>query len=146
MHRQSLGSPASKLHIHGGANDDDTHEPKRHINFEDDDDNNNIKALKTHRLSLSPSPTTQKFIHLIPIFTLLCFLVLYVFSHNPSQSDLAQFNGFKKRYSPHFDSAAEMNGIQQYMEAEKGDILAIGRLRNLREIPKSRVHRKFGDF
>lgn len=49
------------------------------------------------------------------------------------------------------DSAAEMNDIRQYnMEVERGDLLAIGSLRNLQEIgkesPKSRPPRKFADF
>ncbi|XP_028754646.1 uncharacterized protein LOC114714119 [Neltuma alba] len=144
MQRQSLGSPSSKLHLHGSPKEAplSPQEPKRRL--EVDDDNN-----KTHRLSISPSPAPNKFIHLIPILTLLCFFILYLFSHSPSQSDLAQFNGFK-RSSSHFDSAVEMNDIQKYIKVERGDVLAIRSLRNLREIgkqsQKSRPHRKFADF
>ncbi|KAK4261476.1 hypothetical protein QN277_004467 [Acacia crassicarpa] len=144
MHRQSLGSPSSQLHLHGSPKEApfSPQEPRRRL--EVDDDNN-----KAHRLSLSSSPAPNKLIHLIPVLTLLCFFILYLFSHSPSQSDLAQFNGFK-RSSSHFDSAAEMNDIQKYMNVERGDVLAIRSLRNLREIgkpsEKSRPHRKFADF
>ncbi|KAG2676680.1 hypothetical protein I3760_12G064600 [Carya illinoinensis] len=97
MHRQSLGSPATKLHGHGGAKDDTliVEDPKRGGGGDDDYE---YKALKPRRLSLSsPTPLRpEKFVHVIPLLTLLCFLILYLCSHSPSQSDLAQFNGFKR--------------------------------------------------
>ena len=69
MHRQSLGSPSPKL-------------PKLETLVTDEDD-----APKPHRLSLSPPPPPpHKFVHLIPVLTLLCFFVLYLFSHTPSPS------------------------------------------------------------
>ncbi|KAB2606094.1 hypothetical protein D8674_005811 [Pyrus ussuriensis x Pyrus communis] len=61
--------------------------------YEDDEDH---KASKPHRLSSPPSIAPHKFIHVIPILILLCFLILFLFSHIPSKSDLAQFNGFTK--------------------------------------------------
>jgi hypothetical protein len=84
MHRQSLGSPSSKLHLHGitdAGNTLITDEPP-----------------KPHRLSLSPPSTPHKFIHLIPILTLFCFFILYFFSHTPSPSDLDHFTGFKRHH------------------------------------------------
>ncbi|KAI4328040.1 hypothetical protein L6164_020436 [Bauhinia variegata] len=155
MHRQSLGSPSSKFPIHGGAKEENlvAEETKRrdsvsssfHVDY--DDDNNN-KAPRNHRLS-SPPPRPEKLIHLIPILTLICFIILYLFSHSPSQSDLAQFNGFKHP-SKHIDSAVELNHIRQYIDVKRSDVLPIRGMRNLQEIarnsPKSRPHRKFADF
>ncbi|KAE8727418.1 Detected protein of unknown function [Hibiscus syriacus] len=105
MHRQSFGSPSSKLRIHGGEENSIADDQKRQLIIHDDDDDG--KDIKPRRLSFSPSslsPTSpsftsltkpEKLIHLIPVLTLLCLLILYLNSHSPSQSDLAQFNGFK---------------------------------------------------
>ena len=130
MQRQSLGSPVSKLHGHGGGAQDSTL-ISDDLNHKDDHyDDEDHKATKPHRmslsLSLSPPPKPEKFVHVIPILTLLCFFILYLFSHSPSQSgtlyqrpplllpfsfiksspsifffclfvsDLAQFNGFRR--------------------------------------------------
>ncbi|KAG2680324.1 hypothetical protein I3843_11G096200 [Carya illinoinensis] len=149
MHRQSLGSPVSKLHGHGGAKDDTliVEEPKRNDDLYDDNDDEEYKASKPHRLSLSPPPPMPaKYVHFIPLLTLLCFLILYLCSHNPSQSDLAQFHGFK-RPAKHID---EINDVDRFIDLQKGDVLAIRSLRNLQELekrsPKSRSHRKHADF
>ncbi|XVF13666.1 hypothetical protein REPUB_Repub08aG0227600 [Reevesia pubescens] len=157
MQRQSLGSPSSKLHIHGGEESSVTEDQKRRVIIDDDDDR---KETKPRRLSFSPSslsstssltishPKPEKLIHLIPVLTLLCFLVLYLASHSPSQSDLAQFNRFKHR-SKHLDSS-EINDVGRFIEFRRGDVLAIRSLRNLQEldkyVPKSRPHRKIADF
>ncbi|KAG2676681.1 hypothetical protein I3760_12G064600 [Carya illinoinensis] len=150
MHRQSLGSPATKLHGHGGAKDDTliVEDPKRGGGGDDDYE---YKALKPRRLSLSsPTPLRpEKFVHVIPLLTLLCFLILYLCSHSPSQSDLAQFNGFK-RPAKHIDHPTEINDVERHIELQKGDVWAIRSLRNLRELgkrsPKSRSHRKLADL
>ncbi|CAI8588211.1 unnamed protein product [Vicia faba] len=124
MHRQSLGSPSSKLHLHGVITAADTlitEEPP-----------------KPHRLS-SPPPTPHKFIHLIPILTLFCFFILYFFSHTPSPSDLDHhFTGFKRHHS-------ELNSdiAVHYVDAKRSDGLTI---RTLQQIPKSQLHRKLADF
>ncbi|CAL8155789.1 unnamed protein product [Prunus armeniaca] len=110
MQRQSLGgSPGSKLHqAHGGAKeqalllDDAPNRSNKDLlvfststssSVSADDDH---KASKPHRLSSPPPTAPHKSIHVIPVLTLLCFLILFLFSHSPSQSDLAQFNGFTK--------------------------------------------------
>ena len=91
MQRQSLGSPVSKLHSHGGGSSKDADTPITDIDskrIEDDDEE--LKTTKLHRQSLSftlsPPPKPEKFVHVIPILTLLCFLILYLCSHSPSQS------------------------------------------------------------
>ena len=97
MQRQSLGSPVSKFQGHGGpkeesllVEDDDS---KRKDLFASssssavaDYDEDNHKPVKPHRLSSPPPIMPYKFIHLIPLLTLICFLVLFLFSHTPSQS------------------------------------------------------------
>uniref|UniRef100_A0A2P2L4T5 Uncharacterized protein n=1 Tax=Rhizophora mucronata TaxID=61149 RepID=A0A2P2L4T5_RHIMU len=144
MQRQSLGSPVSKLHNQVGGSKDDA------VAAEDD------KAAKTRRLSqtLSSSPSSsppkpEKLVHLIPLLTFFCFFVLYLVSHAPSQSDLAQFNGFKPP-SKHIDSK-EVSEVDPLTELRRGDVLAIGSFRNLQEMAdkpscrKFRPHRKTAD-
>lgn len=112
MQRQSLGSPVSKLHIHGGggggggSSKEDLRLTELHPSssssssatsptvYNDDDES---KTTKPRRFSLSPPPLAlssslsthsrpEKLIHLIPLLTLFCFLVLYFSSHSPSPS------------------------------------------------------------
>ncbi|KAJ7943860.1 Ribosome maturation factor, partial [Quillaja saponaria] len=141
IHRQSLGSPSSKLHSHGGGEEEiliveeskhgDSISSSIHVEF--DEDHNN-KATKAQRLS-SPPSRPERFIHLIRILTLVCFTILYLCSHSPSQSDLAQFSGF--------------NGSSKHI-VNRGGFLAIRSLHNLQEIGKdsrkSQSHRKFAYF
>ncbi|OAY24374.1 uncharacterized protein LOC110605402 [Manihot esculenta] len=168
MQRQSLGSPVSKFYSHGGAAKDDAltaADDSRHRDFissslsgYDDDDEEHRKSSKLVRRfsSSSPSfslsstpPNPEKLVHFIPLLTLLCFLVLYLVSHNPSQSDLAQFHGFKPS-SKHIDSTENLGVGAGLSDVRRSDILAIRSLKNLQEIkrasPKSRSHRKIGDF
>ncbi|KAJ6426938.1 hypothetical protein OIU84_022520 [Salix udensis] len=101
MQRLSLGSPVTKLHPHGGADTllckNDTKPPSTSLSTDADDLDH--KSTKRRRFSsslpvLSPAPPKpEKLIHLIPFLILFCFLVLFLLSHTPSQSDLAQFNG-----------------------------------------------------
>lgn len=111
MQRQSLGSPVSKLHIHGGgggggSSKEDLRLTELHPSFSSssstsptvyDDDDDESKTTKPRRFSLSPPPLAlssslsthsrpEKLIHLIPLLTLFCFLVLYFSSHSPSPS------------------------------------------------------------
>ncbi|EXB66517.1 hypothetical protein L484_017755 [Morus notabilis] len=165
MQRQSLGSPVSKLHGHGGQKEESLlveDDPKRKdlvassscsstsstadYGYEDDS-----KAAKPRRLSSSPPPLRpDRCIHLIPVLTLLCFLILFLFSHTPSQSDMAQFKGFKWPANRIDSAENEIGDIGRFSELRKSDVLAIRSLRNLQEIrkqaPKSRYHRKFADF
>lgn len=110
MQRQSLGSPVSKLHIHGGggaggSSKEDLRLTELHPSFSSSsstsptvyDDDDESKTTKPRRFSLSPPPLAlssslsthsrpEKLIHLIPLLTLFCFLVLYFSSHSPSPS------------------------------------------------------------
>ncbi|XP_030466419.1 uncharacterized protein LOC115685475 [Syzygium oleosum] len=188
MQRQSLGSPASKLHGHGAsssalssAKDDalvvddsssSSSASKRRDSFLSsaslllphyDDD----KSSRPHRLSLAAASSSsssssssasalsprkpEKLIHLIPLLTLFCFLVLYLCSHSPSQTDLAQFSGFKRPAKQIV--ATDIDEISRFSEVRRGDALAIRSRRSLREVgrrsqpQRSRaVHRKFADF
>ncbi|KAI6707557.1 hypothetical protein NL676_010519 [Syzygium grande] len=188
MHRQSLGSPASKLHGHGASSsalssakddalvvDDSSSSSsaasKRRDSFLSsaslllphyDDD----KSSRPHRLSLAAAAASssssssasalsprkpEKLIHLIPLLTLFCFLVLYLCSHSPSQTDLAQVSGFKRPAKQIV--ATDIDEISRFSEVRRGDALAIRSRRSLREVgrrsqpQRSRaVHRKFADF
>ncbi|KAL1315775.1 uncharacterized protein LOC107487174 isoform X1 [Arachis duranensis] len=133
MHRQSLGSPSSKLH-HGVALAD-------HHALPADD------APKPHRMSSPPHRPPHKLIHLIPLLTLLCFLILYLCSHTPSPSDLDHVPGFNRSSKQHvLDSVAEINDIERYTDAKRADVFAIRSLRNLQQIQKNRLNRKLADF
>ena len=136
MQRLSIDSSASKLHSYGGRKDDiHDHDDLKHkeslsspplssssstANYDDDEP----KDFKPRRLSLQSSThqNGEKLVHFIPVLTLICFIILYLSSHAPSQSgsfsnrnqtifnvfncfligfqmfsDLAQFNGFMRR-------------------------------------------------
>jgi hypothetical protein len=110
MQRISLDSSASKLHSYGGRKDDTydiddlkpaSSSPSSSSSAVDYDDHE-LKDFKPRRLSSLQSPfvTTnqkqEKLVHFIPILTLICFIILYLTSYAPSQSDLAQFNGFMR--------------------------------------------------
>ncbi|CAK9138266.1 unnamed protein product [Ilex paraguariensis] len=146
MHRQSLGSPASKLHINGVKEDSlSTDEQKRKDQASSsliDDDEEELKSQK------KPHKSPERYIHFIPILTVLCFLILYLSSHDPSQRDLAQFSGFKRLSEP--IDLREIDEFGKFSEVQRSDVLAIRSLRNLREINtqalKHRLHRKIGDF
>ncbi|XP_009608275.1 uncharacterized protein [Nicotiana tomentosiformis] len=162
MHRQSLGSPGSKLlHPHGviivGGRDDSSAvvtaaaDSQKIMLMKDQaaspsllEDEQVRKSIKSLNKSLSRA---EKYIHLIPLLTFLCFLILYLSSHNPSDKDLAQFHGIEGFAKP-IESANIDDELQRVLE---GDVLAIRSIRNLQEIidrqdPKHRLHRKLVDF
>ncbi|KAG6508836.1 uncharacterized protein LOC121983331 isoform X1 [Zingiber officinale] len=95
MHRQSLGSPGPKLLVSGMDDQRKSlgghpHEPSMEA-VED-------KAIRT-------SSRAERSIHLIPICTILCILVLYLLSHDPQSSliqdsDLKAINGWGLRSDP----------------------------------------------
>ncbi|KAB1216097.1 hypothetical protein CJ030_MR2G027160 [Morella rubra] len=131
MHRQSLGSPVSKHHGHGGAKEDTLMAEEEPKHKDDDSASEEERKATRRRRSLSPPPKPEKFVHVIPVVTLLCFLILYLCSHSPSQSDLAPFNGFKL-------PANSIDSVE-IDDLRKGDVLAIRSLRNLQELGKGVV-------
>ncbi|XP_009763563.1 uncharacterized protein LOC107819063 [Nicotiana tabacum] len=161
MHRQSLGSPGSKLlHPHGviivGGRDDSSAvvtvaaDSQKIMLMKDQaaspsllEDEQVRKSIKSLNKSLSRA---EKYIHLIPLLTFLCFLILYLFSHIPSDKDLAQFHGFEGFAKP-IESANIDDELQRVLES---DVLPIRSISNLQEIdrqdPKHRLHRKLADF
>ncbi|XP_072963778.1 uncharacterized protein [Typha angustifolia] len=81
MQRQSIGSPGSKIQIKGGVFAGGAAVAVSEVEEEE------VKAEKPIRSSLR----ADRSIHLIPLLTILCFLVLYLLSHDPSPNDLASF-------------------------------------------------------
>ncbi|KAL9406106.1 hypothetical protein Peur_003078 [Populus x canadensis] len=160
MQRQSLGSPVTKLHPHGEADtllSNDTKPVFKELppstSLAPDADDLDHKSTKPRRFFSSSSvlssapPKPEQLIHLIPFLTLFCFLVLFLVSHTPSQSDLAQFNGL----SNHIEAASE--SIGGLSEVRRGDVLATRSFGNLQEIAadeltslKYRFHRKLAHF
>ncbi|KAK6934956.1 hypothetical protein RJ641_035111 [Dillenia turbinata] len=148
MQRQSLGSPVSKLPCNGGllkedkfsGSEEDCKKSVSATNKTNTVDEEEDKLLRSHYRA-------DKLIHLIPLLTFLCFFVLYLCSHNPSQLDLAELNGYRRMKSKD-NTKREIRGMGGFVEIEKSEAVGIGSLRNLQEIgasfvPKSRLHRKF---
>ncbi|KAF8412569.1 hypothetical protein HHK36_000538 [Tetracentron sinense] len=154
MQRQSLGSPGSKLHSHGGGGGGGGGGKEEKLGEEEQkrkdggasltEKEEEIKTEKLHR----SSSRTEKSIHLIPILTIFCLLVLYLCSYDPPPKDLANFNGFRLPSTP-IDST-EISKFGRFLEVEKGDVLATQSHRSLQEVGKDvrkpRFHRKIGDF
>ncbi|KAL7595182.1 hypothetical protein Lser_V15G27535 [Lactuca serriola] len=161
MHRQSLGSPASKLLTHGvifagaGVIKDDisnsfiTEDFQNHRKDKSassssgasdvDEEHKSQKPYQQKSILISSS---TRLVHLIPLLTFLCFLVLYLSSHDPSRKDLTPFSGFTTLSSKN----ANIDSIDiGFLEIEKKDVLAIRSMRNLQQQEGGhRLHRKFG--
>ncbi|XP_077234941.1 uncharacterized protein LOC143877078 [Tasmannia lanceolata] len=143
MQRQSLGSPSSKLQIHGGKDEKLEEEEKRKENEQEEE-------KKTEKL-LRSSSRPEKFIHLIPVLMILCFLILYLASYDPSQKD----SGYARDHERFFHTK-DSSEIGRFFELEKSEVLAIHGHRSLQEVVgmrgrksrpwNSNLHRKFGDI
>ncbi|CAI0472951.1 unnamed protein product [Linum tenue] len=158
MQRQSLGSPVSKLHFHGGSDDAEVCDnsgtsslspPPPSLLLDSDDRRLKTAKLPSRRLSTSasssssPTPTPEKLIHLIPIILLSCFLILYLVSNNPSQSNSPEFIRLKHAASIEIDSAVADSKLGELRARE---VMPIRSFRNLQETARrmSRSqHRKF---
>ncbi|KAL5724889.1 hypothetical protein ACHQM5_008097 [Ranunculus cassubicifolius] len=149
MQRQSLGgvSPNAK-HGGGGASSKEDKKPEETelkrkdlvlLGKQIDDEENKVEKRAAN------SKTAEKSIHLIPILILLCLLILYLFSYDPAQTDLAHINGFQKP-STKIDMP-EMNELDKFVDMKKGDVLGIRSHRSLlKHKMKPRPHRRIGDF
>ncbi|GER50586.1 disease resistance protein [Striga asiatica] len=137
MQRQSLGSPSSKL----AKDEKPSFEAQKQFpsqssslssidsQYEDRDDDEPAKKRKaTAAIRAASVDNPQSYIHLIPMLTLVCFLILYLASHDPSQNEL-----------------------QLIKEINKGEIMAIRRLKNLETTElgmaeQRLLHRKIAHF
>ncbi|KAF5819081.1 hypothetical protein HanXRQr2_Chr02g0073591 [Helianthus annuus] len=135
MHRQSLGSPASKLQSHGAIKADTVDNLISQESCSAD-----AAASEEHKLQKanqqksgieSSSTSSSKLIHLIPILTFFCFLVLYLSSHDPSGQ--TQFSGFATR-------SLKKIGVDENVG---GGSMAIRSVRRLEERERRRFNRKF---
>ncbi|KAL1556357.1 hypothetical protein AAHA92_11994 [Salvia divinorum] len=131
MQRQSLGSPSSKL----------VKDESQSSSISSSSSPTAVYGEECELKKLNPKTAApHSFIHLIPLLTLLCFLILYLSSHNPS---LNEFNGVKAISDP-AENISELQGI---LEIQKGDILAVRSLKNLKQEAKQRrLHRKIARF
>ncbi|XP_058104013.1 uncharacterized protein LOC131248001 [Magnolia sinica] len=143
MQRQSLGSPGSKLQIHGGKEEKLEGEEKRK-GVEEEEEKKAEKLIRS-------SSRTEKSVHLIPILMIFCFLVLYLVSHDPSQKDLISIGAHNRTFSR--KDSTEVEDIGRLYELEKSELLPIHGHRSLQEVRKGsgksrplKLHRKFGDF
>ncbi|XP_073128450.1 uncharacterized protein [Henckelia pumila] len=123
MHRQSLGSPSLKLQ-HGGIillKDDTSSSTSPSNEALSPGGGRAVEEEKLKKLKPKPKTTTTEiYIHFIPMLTLLCLLVLYLSSHNPSQIDLAEFNGHKNLAIPG-DSIEDIQKSHQIVEMKQGE-------------------------
>ncbi|KAL0446451.1 UNVERIFIED_CONTAM: hypothetical protein Slati_1773000 [Sesamum latifolium] len=146
MQRQSLSSPSSKL----------VQDERESLKQFPSSSSSHLSAMngseeccrveeeelkKMMMMRLKPPHT---YIHLIPFLTLLCFLILYLSSHDPSPNDLAEFNTLKSFPNPaeSEDSISELEGI---VEIRKGEVLALRSLKNS-AAKHRRLHRKIPRF
>nr|XP_043612941.1 uncharacterized protein LOC122584923 [Erigeron canadensis] len=151
MHRQSLGSPASKLHIHNAIftgtvaiSDDISPSSSSSSSASVTEERKSLHKP----LSYSSSSSTNKLIHLIPLLTFLCFLILYLSSHDPSRTDFANvtsgFTAFSSKKSVIDSIDLDDNIGGGFLEIEKNDVITIRSMRNLQQQERHRFHRKFG--
>ncbi|RAL52136.1 hypothetical protein DM860_014963 [Cuscuta australis] len=149
MHRQSLGSPGSN-HLKSNGVIAGRRESLSAAAVPAAESSPSTFDADEGRKSLKRLSKAERFVHLIPLLTVLCFFILYISSHRPTENDLAQFKGFKPFLKPieSGDIPADLRGV---MNMEKGDnVLAVRNLRDLREIgrksSKNRLHRKIAGF
>ncbi|CAA0841870.1 Unknown protein [Striga hermonthica] len=151
MQRQSLGSPSSKdekLSFEAQKQSPSqssslSSSDSPYVDRDDDEAAKKKKKKATAAIGAAGVDKHQSYIHLIPMLTLICFLILYLASHDPSQNDLAQFN-----FPGTVSNAGELQLIK---EINKGEIMAIQRLKILETTElgtaKQRLlHRKIAHF
>ncbi|XP_010911673.2 uncharacterized protein [Elaeis guineensis] len=141
MQRQSLGSPGAKLQMNGVAGGGDKEERRRSAPGAGAaaaaaEEEEQIKAEKLIR----SSSRTERSIHLIPLLTVLCLLLLYLISHDPTPKELEKLGGDARLL---FDNAESATEIGRNIGAGIGGVAAIRSHRGLKEARKLR-HRKLG--
>ncbi|KAI5010817.1 hypothetical protein ZWY2020_012954 [Hordeum vulgare] len=59
----------------------------------DEEEAEDLEAKPEKAPAVRPSPATERSVHLVPLIVVLCFAVLFLFSHAPSPSDMSSFGG-----------------------------------------------------
>ncbi|XP_073001908.1 uncharacterized protein [Typha latifolia] len=131
MQRQSIGSPGSKIQIKGGVFTGGAAAAVSEAEAEEEE----VKAEKPIRSSLR----ADRSIHLIPLLTIICFLVLYLLSHDPSPNDLASFGIGARLLDAKAVSVAEIG-----RHDVSGVAAAVRNNRGLKEEEGKLRHRKLG--
>ncbi|XP_008800094.1 uncharacterized protein LOC103714580 [Phoenix dactylifera] len=141
MQRQSLGSPGAKLQMSGAAGGGDKEERRRSAGGAAAVTVPEEEQIKAEKLIRSNS-RTERSIHLIPLLTVLCLLLLYLISHDPTPIELEKLGGDARLL---FDNAGSSTEIGRNIGAGIGGVTAIRSHRGLKEARKLR-HRKLGRF
>ncbi|KAL5214325.1 hypothetical protein ABZP36_003477 [Zizania latifolia] len=58
-----------------------------------EEDADDLEAKPEKAPAVRPSSAKERSVHLIPLLTVLCFVLLFLFSHDPSASDMSSFGG-----------------------------------------------------
>ncbi|CAL9076445.1 unnamed protein product [Musa textilis] len=129
MQRQSLGSPGPKPLVSAVAGGAEREEKRKSIGSA-------VVGATDADKGIRASPRAERLIHIIPVLTILCLLVLYLFSHDLSLPDSQTLDGAEMRLDSKVgDSGAEKGGVA----------LAIQRIgRGLKAAEERFRHRKLG--
>ncbi|URD80886.1 hypothetical protein MUK42_19009 [Musa troglodytarum] len=129
MQRQSLGSPGPKPLVSAVAGGAEREEKRKSIGSA-------VVGATDADKGIRASPRAERLIHLIPVLTILCLLVLYLFSHDLSLPDSQTLDGAEMRLDSKVgDSGAEKGGVA----------LAIQQIgRGLKAAEERFRHRKLG--
>ncbi|URD80887.1 hypothetical protein MUK42_19009 [Musa troglodytarum] len=90
MQRQSLGSPGPKPLVSAVAGGAEREEKRKSIGSA-------VVGATDADKGIRASPRAERLIHLIPVLTILCLLVLYLFSHDLSLPDSQTLDGAEMR-------------------------------------------------
>ncbi|CAA7406603.1 unnamed protein product [Spirodela intermedia] len=158
MQRQSLGSPAMKQPLppaRGAEEDDDDGKKKWKKKMgggavevdearEEGEIRSSEKPFRRSSFAAPASPSgaasagPERTIHIIPVLTLFCFLVLYLCSHDPAVTDLNGSGSVGRLFDP-TASGAEI-GRQVAAAATGGASAVVRSHRSLKELERIRGH------
>ncbi|CAL9133064.1 unnamed protein product [Musa acuminata var. zebrina] len=129
MQRQSLGSPGPKPLVSAVAGGAEREEKRKSIGSAV------VRATEADK-GIRARPRAERLIHLIPVLTILCLLVLYLFSHDLSLPDSQTLDGAEMR----LDSKVGVPGAEN--DGVALEIQQIGR--GLSAAEERFRHRKLG--
>ncbi|KAG0461940.1 hypothetical protein HPP92_020416 [Vanilla planifolia] len=151
MQRQLLGSQSSKLQIHGGIGSLEEEKRGSLVPVELDSSSSLSAAssseeedgeMKAEKVTRSRSKIGRS-IHLVPLFTLLCFLILYLCSHEVSDEVLASDGAASGVVIPQGEMPGGVHGGGSRGLAREKTAAELGSLRPLKGDGLLR-HRKMG--